>query len=459
MKNVKHLLIITAFIITAFKTDATEIHKATRNRDAGQLRNLLKNLPAEAVNATIARDITALHMAAAMNSREMASILIAGGATIDSRTSNGFTPLHWAAGKDAVEAAELLIRMDADVNAKARQGITPLHWAAGNNATNVINLLIEHGADMTATTATGFCPLHWATQKHAEGAEILLAFKMVNENLTPAPPLGITIDPALIGQTILTGDGDSDLKAGEQEQTSLILQPFRTPIKGSHMTVPLGKGENIEFVWIEDMQMWFGKYEITNGQYKRFNPEHDSGFRYAFTLNGDKQPAVMVNWTQAKAFAGWLNENFMKNMPDGYVFRLPTESEWETAAKCGDRRIYPWGEAWPPKYGNYSDTTAKQSFPKDWQGLNDYTDNYAVTCPVSLSGKNEWDIYGLAGNVWEWCEDWYDTTRRYRSRRGACWDFDRKPSTRIDSRGFDRPDTRCPTVGFRLVAGSKLESD
>jgi formylglycine-generating enzyme required for sulfatase activity len=75
-----------------------------------------------------------------------------------------------------------------------------------------------------------------------------------------------------------------------------------------------------------------------------------------------------------------------------------------------------------------------------------------VTCPVSQSGYNEWGIYGLAGNVWEWCLDWYTAKREYRVRRGGSWDFDTEPNLRINTIGFDRPEVRDDTIGFRVVA-------
>ena len=141
-------------------------------------------------------------------------------------------------------------------------------------------------------------------------------------------------------------------------------------------------------------------------------------------------------------------------MPLNCEFRLPLEAEWILMAKCGDNRKYPWGNEWPPKYGNYSDLTAREKL-SDWHGITGYDDGYVVTCPVYEAGLNEWGIYGLAGNVWEWCDDWFDSGKTYKVRHGASWDFDEKLSLAILFRGFDRPDVRDDTVGFRVVVGLK----
>jgi formylglycine-generating enzyme required for sulfatase activity len=69
---------------------------------------------------------------------------------------------------------------------------------------------------------------------------------------------------------------------------------------------------------------------------------------------------------------------------------------------------------------------------------------------------NEWGIYGLAGNVWEWCDDWMDNAdRRLKIRKGGSWDFDTKESLRVLANGFDRPSARYDTIGFRVIVAPK----
>jgi len=143
-------------------------------------------------------------------------------------------------------------------------------------------------------------------------------------------------------------------------------------------------------------------------------------------------------------------------MPKNFIARLPTDREWTAMAKCGSERIYPWGDEWPPKYGNFSDLTARKELT-NWSGIRGYDDGCAVSSPVTESGPNEWNIYGLAGNVWEWCDDWFDSSKQYKVRHGGSWDFDYRKSLRIDYRGFDKPDTKDDTIGFRVVIAPKKQ--
>ena len=84
-------------------------------------------------------------------------------------------------------------------------------------------------------------------------------------------------------------------------------------------------------------------------------------------------------------------------------------------------------------------------------GIRRYNDGHAVSCAVFNSGVNEWGIAGLAGNVWEWCNDWYDKDKTYKIRHGASWDFDTRDALPVSFRGFDRPKAKYDTIGFRLV--------
>ena len=434
-------------VMTLFNTElfALSLHEAVQRRDVLAVSRLLET-DRQQVNAVAGNGVTPLHVAAALDDSAVAGILIAAGADLEAATTEGFTPLHWAASRDAIHTARMLIRLGANIDAASPNGITPLHWAAGKNATNVVKFLIRSGVNVDAPTTLGLLPRHWAVRSGAEDAATLLIFKTVTDSIatearppaaqSPAPP-----EPA---------------PAVVRKEEPAIIAPGPRAVPGETLAVPLGFGQDMKFVWIKTLGIWVGKYEVSNGQYRRFKPGHDSLFRESFSLNEDDQPAVYVSWLDAAAFCQWLNRNFSHRLPEHCLFRLPTSEEWKAVARCGDNRTYPWGRNMPPRYGNYSDITARETFT-DWSGIRHYDDGFAVTCPVVDSGSNEWGVFGLAGNVWEWCLDWYDVAHRYRVRHGASWDFDTEVFLPIDSRGFDRPDASYDNLGFRIVVSGPPE--
>ena len=287
--------------------------------------------------------ITPLHAAAAKNNTVIMSILIAAGADIEAKTSEGFTPLHWAVSRDATDAARILIRLGANINAQSNNGITPLHWAAAKNATNSIKLLIAAGAKLDLPTESGMFPRHWAIKAEANEAAEILIFKEVCDSSVEDTTI---IDPQLDSNVITSSISDRTLST--QGQT--VDLPVKRAIPGETLIVPLGFGHELSFVWIPSLRIWFGKYEVTNGQYRRFKPDHDSLKRESYSLNNDNQPVVYVSWQDAMEYCKWLNTNFSNRIPEKCIFRLPTSKEWQHVASCGTTRKYPWGDKLPPKY-------------------------------------------------------------------------------------------------------------
>jgi len=121
------------------------------------------------------------------------------------------------------------------------------------------------------------------------------------------------------------------------------------------------------------------------------------------TIEGrDDHPVVQVSWDDASAFARWAGK------------RLPTEAEWERAARGGlDSKPYVWGDALPSKDAAVANL---------WQGhfpvKNTLDDGYARTAPVGSFPANGFGLHDMAGNVWEWCADWYQRDL-YRARKGG----------------------------------------
>ncbi len=213
------------------------------------------------------------------------------------------------------------------------------------------------------------------------------------------------------------------------------------------LIIDLGNKAKLRLVWIEPLQLFVGQYEISNKIFRRFKPEHNSGQYKQFSLNSDKQPAVNLSWNEAQQFCQWLNSNYSASAGQSYRFRLPTEQEWESFASCGQHTEYPWGSDWPPpRHWNYYG----RENPEPAQKLN-HNDGFRVSCPGVRSGKNAWRLFGVGGNVWEWCED-TDGDTQCRVFKGASWADCHPVFLQLSRRSSNAPEYRYITLGFRVVA-------
>ncbi|MBA3804430.1 MAG: SUMF1/EgtB/PvdO family nonheme iron enzyme [Acidobacteria bacterium] len=205
---------------------------------------------------------------------------------------------------------------------------------------------------------------------------------------------------------------------------------------------------------------YMGKYEVTQAQWQAVMGANPSNFK------GDSLPVEQVSWNDAQNFIQKLNA-----MNDGYIYRLPTEAEWEYAGRAGTTGDYAGdldSMAW---YGNNSGRQRLDAAEILRTDSSNYykriTDNGNQTHPVGQKQANGFGLYDMHGNVWEWCQDWYhdDYTggptdgsawlmggeQKYRVLRGGSW-YSSAVVLRSADRNWYAPALRFDLIGFRVVA-------
>ncbi len=201
---------------------------------------------------------------------------------------------------------------------------------------------------------------------------------------------------------------------------------------------------------------YIDKFEVTNGKYWEFVkvtghriPQHPQNPSRTLWENGriseslGERPVINVDWFDAEAYCRWTSK------------RLPTEAEWEKAARGTDDRRFPWGNMEPThKHLNYN---------QQWQGEK-------TLMPVGSyeAGKSPYGAYDMAGNVWEWVADWYDPlyyekspdknppgpeTGTHKVLRSSGWSVE-TPLVRIFTRVKSDPLNRNDSTGFRCAVGA-----
>ncbi|NIO69816.1 MAG: SUMF1/EgtB/PvdO family nonheme iron enzyme [Anaerolineae bacterium] len=230
------------------------------------------------------------------------------------------------------------------------------------------------------------------------------------------------------------------LMGTREEDVDAITEKYGIERKFIEREVPQRK------VFVDEFEI--GKYPVTNFEYQAFvqdtghqPPRHWEGDQYPEGL-GD-HPVVNVSWHDAVAYCEWLSEK------TGHPYRLPTEAEWEKAARGADGRQFPWGDEW------------------DESRCNTAEGGPGTTTPVgqySPDGDSPYKVADMAGNVWEWCADWFefypgssfpnkDHGVAFRMLRSGSWHL-KRVYARCTARLRDYPDNRNDVVGFRCARGS-----
>ncbi len=228
------------------------------------------------------------------------------------------------------------------------------------------------------------------------------------------------------------------------EPNEMVLIPAGPFIRGTDHRLPDEGPQHV----VDLPAFWIDRYEVTNLQYKKFidatgrrSPKH---FRNrTFPEGKADHPVTYVSWDDAKAYCEWAGK------------RLPTDAEWEKAARGTDGREYPWGDEFDIE---------KANMPLRWAELGQFGD----TTPVGAfeGGVSPYGVYDMTGNVWEWTASWYqpypgNTTpsesygTRYKTLKGGSW-FDCSfykcgISAPVYNRSFFAKRTRNDSFGFRCA--------
>jgi len=260
-------------------------------------------------------------------------------------------------------------------------------------------------------------------------------------------------------QKPLVVESDKELKGvtdkkilWKKDGAKMVLIPAGSFQMGDHFNE--GKDNEWPVHKVELNAFYMDVTEVTVGQFKKFVQQ--TGYGYGGDWNhvakyspGDDYPMIYVSWHDAVAYAEWAGK------------QLPTEAEWEKAARGGlEGKRYPWGDGDPTgKECNFADTNVNEN--------SDHVEGwYTATAPAGNFEANSYGLYDMAGNVYEWCADWYGTdyyskssaknpigpnTGAYRVLRGGSCYFNTS-TLRVADRNVDAPNNRFYLNGIRCVA-------
>ncbi|HWB60313.1 MAG TPA: SUMF1/EgtB/PvdO family nonheme iron enzyme [Chthoniobacteraceae bacterium] len=268
------------------------------------------------------------------------------------------------------------------------------------------------------------------------------------------------------------------LQNGDMLNGNLDIKEIALKTDAGPVTVPLEKIAKIEvragsmggdfvnslgmeFVKVPGTKVLFGIWDTRVQDYRAYseaNPKADGKWKNPGFKQKDDEPVVNITWSEAKAFCTWLTQ---KERQEGKItqdqeYRLPTDKEWSIAA---GKQKFPWGDTWPPpkNTANYDPSFNVDDFPK--------------TSPVGSFKPNAFGLYDMGGNVWQWCEDWFQSDmgldavavglswfgddgggKKYRVARGGSWSDKADPvffTCAFRDRG--EPERHRNNCGFRCV--------
>ena len=249
-------------------------------------------------------------------------------------------------------------------------------------------------------------------------------------------------------ETVVSKNGDLICSIGDVTFKMIF-------VKGGTFQMGSDSGDDdekpVHSVTVSDFYM--GEFEVTQALWQEvmgttiYQQRDKANKSWSVHGVGADYPMYYVSYTEAEEFCGRLNQRLRSQLPDGYRFSLPTEAEWEYAARGGS------------KSNAYTYSGSNDLSDVGW-----YTDNSGEsTHKVGSKRANSLGLYDMSGNVWEWCSDWYEDYRCWSSQtdprdpssrlsrvlRGGSWSYGAS-SCRVADRSLNGPSRR-NFIGFRLA--------
>jgi len=338
-------------------------------------------------------------------------------------------------------------------------------WSVvGISGATAIAFSPDYATDHTIFAGTAENGVYLSTDGGATWTEMNRGLQSMEEmrigNLTVAPIDSLTM-------IVLAGTDDGVWRYVHQTTPDMVLIPPGTFLMGSSQEDRLAHDEERPQQQVELNAFRIGRYPVTNAQYARFIGDGGYENRAFWTeagwawreregitqpeywdhpgWNQADYPVVGVSWYEALAYCRWLSE------VTGQAFGLPSEAEWEKAARGEHGPKWPWGDKFDPRKANTSES-----------GLEHTT----AVGHYSPDGDSPYGLGDMAGNVWEWCSTFYRgypywagdgredlEAEARRMLRGGSWKAD-QGGARCASRTWNHPDFRFDDVGFRVAASA-----
>jgi formylglycine-generating enzyme required for sulfatase activity len=306
--------------------------------------------------------------------------------------------------------------------------------------------------------------------------------------LTPQQGLGLPADPSWAWQPV-QGQVKSPpivatkIELGNNRQISFVQIPAGQYIMGQLDGLPDERKRKMVNI---DKTFWIAETEITNGQYGIYDPDHDTRYLRedgkdhivpGYIANHPDQPAARISFQEAEAFCRWLTEKVNKtvtknaNQNAKQTVKIPTESQWEWAARAGTETPFWFGDrdADFSKYANLAGAEVRETYttwengstvhkrrfyaPNSIFPLRDdrFTDKWVVVDYVKQYEPNEWGLYDVIGNVWEWTYPESGSTQNGQViARGGSWK-DRPKVVSASARVVYESWQKVMNVGFRPI--------